>query len=60
MIYVSYLIGFVLSVGGVMIFGVMLGWVVDRVSHTAGTQGTDEDAVDARFYGNHYKDEEDY
>jgi hypothetical protein len=60
MIYVSYLIGFVLSVAGVMTFGVMLGWVVDRVSHTVNTPGTDEDAVDYRFYGDHYEQGGDY
>ena len=35
-----------------MLFGELLGWVVDRVSPTTPnkTRFTDEDAVDHRFY----------
>lgn len=61
LIYVGYVIGILISVSGVMLFGWLFGLLVDAVSQTP-TQhpGTDEDAVDVRFYGEHYNDEEDY
>jgi hypothetical protein len=48
----AYVIGFAICAGGVMLFGELLGWVVDRVSPTTPnkTRSSDEDAVDHRFY----------
>lgn len=61
LIYVGYVIGILISVSGVMLFGWALGWLIDKVAHTPRNYPvTDEDAVDVRFYGAHYNDGEDY
>jgi hypothetical protein len=56
----AYVIAVAIFFIGVVVFGELLGWVVDRVSpkHPSRTRFTDEDAVEHRFY--RPEDAEDY